>query len=444
MRHGKSVGNEQGIIQGLCNFSISDQGIVDLENSDFSKLSNVKKIYSSSLNRAIETAEIVRKKIGYNDKIIVDNRLDEVSLGILNGKSTEFCKNNYSKAYQIFKQRGDYDEIAGADSWIYTQARVIAFLDKYLYSENENDLLVTHASYIRTFVNLILGRYRNTQFNIDNGFLFHYDNPLKNIEIYNYDIAKASVVKRVKCYDNTYIMKKKYSILDQSDYHEKIILEYLNNYFETPLNIYMYGNDEYKIKISKYLEGIHKYGELTHKEIVSLIKSTRFLNNCLANYSKGSFTKNNIIEELKKSLDVLIDDYTKDKALILLRDEKFNNYINNGEYNLVHNDLHRSNILFDNGMVHILDYESVQMYPDLLQLSTLICSSFLLETYIDSFDIFLNNWNCKLDLDLINKLIDYRLLFGLSFFDDKISNHDFDNSDIEIKKKYMKALGGRR
>ena len=277
MRHGKSVGNEQGIIQGLCDFSLSNRGKIDLKNCDYTNLSNVKKIYSSSLKRAIDTAEIVKKKIDYNGNIIVDNRLNEVNLGILNGKSIEFCKEKYPNAYQVFKQRGDYDEIDGADSWIYTQARIISFLEKYLYSDNENDLLVTHASYIRTFVNLILGRYRNTQFNIDNGFLFHYDNPFNNIEVFNYDIAKSSIVKRVKCYDNTYIMKRKYSKLDQSDYFEKNILEYLNNYFETPLNIYMYDNDEYKIKISKYLEGVHKFGELTHKEIVSLIKSTSII-----------------------------------------------------------------------------------------------------------------------------------------------------------------------
>ena len=59
MRHGKSVGNEQGIIQGLCDFSLSNQGKIDLKNCDYTNLSNVKKIYSSSLKRAIDTAEIV-------------------------------------------------------------------------------------------------------------------------------------------------------------------------------------------------------------------------------------------------------------------------------------------------------------------------------------------------------------------------------------------------
>ena len=290
---------------------------------------------------------------------------------------------------------------------------------------------------------MILGRYRNTQFNIDNGFLFQYDNPLRNIDIFNYDIAKASIVKRVKCYDNTYIMKKRYSKLDKTDYDEKNILEYLSSYFETPFSIYMYDNDEYKIKISKYLEGIHKFGELNHEEIILLIKSIKLLNKCLMKYPKTSFEKNNIINELKEARRILIDEKAKDKVLSLLCDERFNNYINNGKYNLVHNDLHRSNILFDKDKVHIIDYESVQMYPDLLQISTLICSSFFLETQVDSLDVFLNNWDNNLDVDLITKLIDYRLLFGLSFFDNRIRNNSFDESDIEIKRKYMKALGGR-
>ena len=443
MRHGKSIGNEKNIIQGLSDYSLCEEGIVNLKEKDYNQLANVKKIYSSSLKRSVETASIIKDKINCSNPVIIDKRLDEVSLGILDGKSKNYCETNYPEYYEVFKKRGDYDKILDADSWVYTQARVIAFLDKYIYSDNENDLIVSHASYIRTLINMILGRDRNTQFNIDNGFLFQYDDPLKNIDIYNYDIAKASIVKRVQCYDNKYIMKKRYLKLGNGDYMEKDILEYLSSYFDVPLDIYMFDNDEYMIKISKYLEGIHIFGELSRNKIINLVKKVKQLNDCLLKYPKESFIRNNIIEELKQTRSILLDENAKIKANQLLQDERLVNYINNGDYNLVHNDLHRSNILFDKNKVNLIDFESVKMYPDLLQISTLICSAFLLEGCIDSLDVILNNWGSKIDIELVKKLIDYRLLYGLSFFDNKIRNNDYDVSDIAIKKKYIKALRGR-
>ena len=53
----------------------------------------------------------------------------------------------------------------------------------------------------------------------------------------------------------------------------------------------------------------------------------------------------------------------KKELELLLTDIKFNNYLLNSEYILVHNDLHRSDILIDNNQINILDFENMQKYP---------------------------------------------------------------------------------
>ena len=75
MRHGKSIGNEKNIIQGLSDYSLCEEGIVNLKEKDYNQLANVKKIYSSSLKRSVETASIIKDKINCSNPVIIDKRL---------------------------------------------------------------------------------------------------------------------------------------------------------------------------------------------------------------------------------------------------------------------------------------------------------------------------------------------------------------------------------
>ena len=440
MRHGISIGNENKIIQGKEDFGLSEKGKIELNNQNFQNLENIKKIYSSDSTRAQETADIVRNKINYQSSIITDKDLRENSAGILDGKSKLYCSKNLSKEYEIYTKRGDYDEIPEADSWKENQARALSFLSRYINNDEYNDLIVSHAAFIRTFINLIEYRERNTQFNIPNGYIGSIDNPLSKLRMTNYPIAKSSTVDKIECYDNSYIIKRKNNQLNEQDYFEADLLNYLSQKINTPRILNMSNQPYGQVKVLEFIEGIHKFGELSESDTLKILKAVLNMHEHLSKYDAHNIQEGNIKQDLEKARKNL---YTEDARLIteqLLKNEKFNNYLNESKKVLVHNDLHRSNILIDKDEAHILDFENIVKYPKDLQLATLLCSCFLLENMNYSTEKILNIWKSKVDKTIMNDLIDYRIIYGLAFFEEKIKSGNYDDNDINIRTKYVRAL----
>lgn len=63
MRHGKSVGNENNIIQGVSDFALTLSGKRDVErlvSENISKFDDYERIISSDLKRAVQTADILK------------------------------------------------------------------------------------------------------------------------------------------------------------------------------------------------------------------------------------------------------------------------------------------------------------------------------------------------------------------------------------------------
>lgn len=86
LRHGQTQFNAEQKLQGHCNSPLTEKGQhqalsvgrvlqAHLESGSY-------RVYSSSLGRALQTAEIVCQQLDYaTDKIIADDRLKEFSLG---------------------------------------------------------------------------------------------------------------------------------------------------------------------------------------------------------------------------------------------------------------------------------------------------------------------------------------------------------------------------
>jgi len=440
MRHGISEGNERQIIQGKKNFGLSTAGIHQLHELDLDKFLDIKNIYSSNFKRAMETAKIVKDIIKYDGKISIDSVLREVSAGILDGKEKEYCKENLKEYYNIYLKRGDYNEIPMADKWQYSQARALIFLEKYLNNDECCDFVVTHAAFMRCIINMILFRDRNTPIELPNCKIYEFENPLKNIKFYKYDMAKTSTVYKIGCYDSDYVMKRKKGLITNKDINESIITNYLKDYFLVPEIISMENRDGYYIKIIKYLEGNHKFGQLNNNEIDLVTKQVYNMYSKLQEINLTSVEKKNIIFDLKNMKKNIIDEKSKKTLERLLRNEVFINYLDECQCRLIHNDLHRANILFDNNNINIIDYESIGLYPSIMQLASYISTCYLIEEEETNYNKILNAWPEKYNSDILKKFITYRLLYGLSFFDKKIISDNYDNSDIEIKKKYVKAL----
>ena len=73
-------------------------------------------------------------------------------------------------------------------------------------------------------------------------------------------------------------------------------------------------------------------------------------------------------------------------------------------------------------------------------MATYICSCYLLENPNFNINNILNIWNEDVERDIIIDLIKYRLLYGMSFFDSLIKSGNYEESDLFIRNKYIRAI----
>ena len=216
------------------------------------------------------------------------------------------------------------------------------------------------------------------------------------------------------------------------------LLEYLNKFVCVPRELYMKENNSYSIKVFGYIDGHHLYGKLSDEKINQLMKTVYRLSMSLSNYQNAhSFKYKDIISDLFEIKKKLKTNKYNDIIEKLINDSEFNDYLKNAKYILVHNDLHRSNILFNKNEISFLDFDGIKLCPELLQLSSFIATCFILEECNCDINKIIQKWPVCVNQRLLNKFIIYRLLYGIAFFETKTN---FDYSDLEIKKKYQRAL----
>ena len=108
VRHGETVWNEKGLIQGDIDTELSPLGIRQAE-AIAERLAGEKitAIYSSDLKRAYKTAEYLAAKTGH--KIITDSRLRERCLGIFQSLTMDEVEQKYPDEFNLYKTAGpDY------------------------------------------------------------------------------------------------------------------------------------------------------------------------------------------------------------------------------------------------------------------------------------------------------------------------------------------------
>ncbi|PHJ13281.1 phosphoglycerate mutase, partial [Fervidobacterium sp. SC_NGM5_G05] len=91
IRHAVTEWNEKQLWQGVVDTDLSKKGIEQARKiGHFFKMNDIKIdiIYSSPMKRAIQTAQEIALKIGYDtENILVDERLRECEIVLWNGKN---------------------------------------------------------------------------------------------------------------------------------------------------------------------------------------------------------------------------------------------------------------------------------------------------------------------------------------------------------------------
>ena len=162
VRHGQSTANAKGIWQGQMEFPLSERGRVQaglagrgLSDEPFEGL------YSSPLSRALETAEIIRDRAGFEGQVVPVDGLSERNGGILEGHTWAEQEQRNPELAKKFLAIPEEERwaLVGAE----TDEEVIARFEEALSSirslhpGGSRIVVVSHGGVMRAFLRKLFG-----------------------------------------------------------------------------------------------------------------------------------------------------------------------------------------------------------------------------------------------------------------------------------------------
>lgn len=155
VRHGITDWNKAGRIQGQTDIELNAYGrqqarslATRLQEERFDR------IYTSDLSRAHETARLMNE--GSNLPIVVDERLREVSFGLLEGKTIDERIARWGEQWR--------EADVGKESMESIEKRARSLVDELLIKHpNERVLLVTHGAFIANSLRFLVPHFDTTE-----------------------------------------------------------------------------------------------------------------------------------------------------------------------------------------------------------------------------------------------------------------------------------------
>ena len=175
MRHGATKMNKEKLHNGLIDEDISEEGINQAKEAR-EKLKNIDFdiIYCSPLLRAKHTCEIINCN---NIPVIYDDRLEERTLGELDGKNIEEEGLSTEDYYNYYYK----SEIKGFEDLPTLLARVHSFIDELKTKKYNQVLIVAHGGVLRAI------NYYFNEIPEDGNLLSNYKSS-KNCQINQYEL----------------------------------------------------------------------------------------------------------------------------------------------------------------------------------------------------------------------------------------------------------------
>jgi len=166
MRHGTTVWNEKGIIQGRSNNRLSEKGKAEVKKrAEEYRNQKFDVIFVSPLMRTMQTANLMNEF--HNAKIIKDKRLLEIEQGIFTGR---FKDSLTEKEKRLRMKR---DKGCNLENYESVYKRCDDFINELKNLKYENILIITH-NVNTSFISNILGNIK-ADFNNDR-YLRNFDN----------------------------------------------------------------------------------------------------------------------------------------------------------------------------------------------------------------------------------------------------------------------------
>ena len=161
IRHGQTVWNAEGRYQGQLNSALTQKGESQAQANGEKLLTYLKDIdefafYSSPLGRASSTANIIADIIGFDkEKILFDNRIQEINYGIFEGKTKHYCQTELKEQFDAREANKWSYTLKGGESYETVSIRLKEWLATL--SSDKPIIMVAHEMINRTLRGIYLG-----------------------------------------------------------------------------------------------------------------------------------------------------------------------------------------------------------------------------------------------------------------------------------------------
>ena len=157
LRHGQAKNNIERILTGRTpNIPLTEKGIDQAEKAaKFLEHMNISAIYSSPIERAKHTAEIVGKHNSLD--VIIDDRLIELDMGKFTGVPYDEIFSSHGNVFMKF-YNGEL-EIAhnGVETFSEVKKRILGIVDHVIENHpDQNVVLVTHMDPIKAMLSTVV------------------------------------------------------------------------------------------------------------------------------------------------------------------------------------------------------------------------------------------------------------------------------------------------
>lgn len=164
VRHGQSSYNAQKMIQGRCNESVITEKGEQQANLLGNALKNIKidGFYSSPLQRAYKTAEIIQKLNDYQPNLVITEKLLEINLPLWEKWKKEDVKRDYPEEYKLWKEKPhEFKMVVEGEEFypvldLYRQAQTF-WQEIIPQHQNETILITAHNGINRCLILTALG-----------------------------------------------------------------------------------------------------------------------------------------------------------------------------------------------------------------------------------------------------------------------------------------------
>ena len=184
VRHGESLYNRLGKVQGHTNSPLTDLGREQARRvAEALKGRGVEVIYTSDLARALETARIIGEMVGLEPVVLEGFR--EIALGQWEGRPMEEIRKEDWENLELWYSRPMEAKIPGAESLKAFKGRVLATFQRVMGEHPQGRIaLVSHGGVLSVIISHVLG------LDLNNLWHFRLNNASLSRVVYGYLVPK--------------------------------------------------------------------------------------------------------------------------------------------------------------------------------------------------------------------------------------------------------------